>query len=349
MKRHWSEFESRVVALATVLIAFAIAGCGSKNEKAKERLPALPPARVRVQVVENKSRIVTEGVVGTLRAKLRATLEAKLSGRIEQMPVVLGEKVQKGQMIARLDAAEIAARLEQAEAALEQAERDWKRTSSLFEAQSATRADYEAAESRWRIAKGVAAEARAMMSYVEIVAPFGGVVTQKWADVGDLAVPGKPLVDLDDPAALQMEADVPEAIASHIKRDAGMKIHVDGTSGEIEGVVTELAPAADAVSRTFRVKLDLPRGLGLMPGQFARLAVPVGERKSVRVPATAVVTRGQLEIVFAVENQHARLHLVKTGERLGDEVELLSGLDAGSSVVTSSADQLTDGQLVEAQ
>jgi len=77
--------------------------------------------------------------------------------------------------------------------------------------------------------------------------------------------------------------------------------------------------------------------------------VPIGERTSVRVPATAVVQRGQLEIVFSVTNQRAQLHLVKTGKRVGDEIEVLSGLDAGKTVVISGADQLTDGQPVEAK
>jgi RND family efflux transporter MFP subunit len=211
-----------------------------------------------------------------------------------------------------------------------------------------TPAEYDAAQSRQRIAKAGVAEARAMMGYAEIVAPFDGVITKRWADVGDLAAPGKPLVDVDDPSVLQVEADVPEAIASRIKHDMRVGIRLDASSREIEGVVTEIAPAADTVSRTFRIKLDLPAS-GLMPGQFARLAVPVGQRKSLRVPASALVTRGQLEIVFTVVNQRARLHLVKTGEHAGDKIEVLSGLEPGGSVVIHGADQLIDGQPVEAK
>lgn len=292
---------------------------------------------------------MTEEVVGTVRAKLHATLEARLSGRIEKMPVLLGEKIRQGQLIARLDAGEIAARLEQAQASLEEADRNWKRTSALFEQQSATRAEYDAAQSRQMIAKGAVAEAKAMMDYVEIIAPFDSVVTKKWADVGDLAAPGKPLVDIEDPSALQMEADVPEAIASHIQQGVQLSVSVDAVSNAIEGVVSEIAPAADSMTRTFRVKLDLPQTPGLMPGQFARLGVPIGERNSVRVPAVAVVQRGQLEIVFSVTNQLAQMNLVKTGKRVGDEIEILSGLDAGKTVVISGADQLTDGQRVEAR
>ena len=124
-------------------------------------------------------------------------------------------------------------------------------------------------------------------------------------------------------------------------------IKVDLVKGELAGTVREIAPTVDPASRTFRVKVDLPPTPGLMSGQFARLVVPVGECNSTRVPASAVVLRGQMEILFVVINQRAQLHLVKTGARVGDEIEILAGIDAGDGVVTGGAAALTDGQLVE--
>ncbi len=289
---------------------------------------------------------MSEEVVGTVRAKLRATLEAKVSGRIEKMPISLGQQIKAGQLVARLDAPEIQARLQQAEAALQQAERDWKRTSGLFEQQAATRSEYDAAEARFNVAKAAVAEARAMAAYIEVLAPFDGLVTKKWVDVGDLASPGKPLVDLEDPAALQLETDIPEAIAAMVHRDARLMVRVEAAANEIPGTVSEIAPNADVSSRTFRVKLDLPDSPTLRSGQFARLLVPVGESNSMRVPNSAVVQRGQLEIAFVAEKDHANLHLVKTGRRYGDEVEILAGLAAGDAVVTEGAGQLVDGQPV---
>ena len=342
------QLSSRTLVLPLSFVAaLALTGCGHDRESAKENATSLPIAQVRVQAVENKPRVVTEEVVGTVRAKLHATLEAKLSGRIDKLPVVLGQRVKAGEVVARLDAAEINARLEQAEASLDQSERDWKRVSTLFEQQAVTRAEYDAAQSRNRVAKGAAAEAKAMMSYVEVAAPFDGVVTRKWADVGDLAAPGKPLLAMEDPSALQLEADVPQAIASRIQRDARLAARVDGVSGDLTGTVSEIAPAADSVSRTFRIKVDLSAQPGLSSGQFARLLVPVGESSTLRAPASAVVERGQLEIVFVVANQHAQLHLVKTGKRIGDELEILSGLRSGDAVVIDCAPQLTDGQPVQ--
>jgi RND family efflux transporter MFP subunit len=326
-----------------------LAGCGSKQERVGDYSANLPSAQVRVQTVESKSHMISEEVVGTVRAKLRAALEARVSGRIQELPVRLGDKVQRGQLIARLDAGEIVARLEQAEAAAEQAESDWKRISALLADHTVTRAEYDAAHARHRTARGAVAEARTMMSYVEIVAPFDGVVTRKWADVGDLAAPGKPLVDIEDPSALELEADVPEAIASRISRGSLLAVRVDAANRDLEGTVSEIAPGADPVSRTFQVKLELPQTPGVMPGHFARLSVPIGQSESVRVPASAVVQRGQLELVFSVTNDRAKMHLVKTGKRLGEDVEILSGLAAGGAVVTSGAERLMDGQPVEAR
>jgi multidrug efflux pump subunit AcrA (membrane-fusion protein) len=111
--------------------------------------------------------------------------------------------------------------------------------------------------------------------------------------------------------------------------------------------VSEIAPNTDPGSRTFRIKVDLPPTPSLRPGQFVRLLVPVEERRSLRVPAAAVVQRGQLEIVFVAAHQIAQLRLAKTGRGFGDTVEILSGLDAGDSVVVAGADRLSDGQPLE--
>jgi membrane fusion protein, multidrug efflux system len=333
----------------TALIAGValLAGCGKGREGRATAQTDLPSVQVRTAKVETTNLPALEEVVGTVRAKLRATVEARASGRILEMPVVLGQKVKAGQLLARLDAPEIKARLDQAEAGMQQAEREWKRLSSLLSQQAATRADYDAADSRYQVAKAGVAEARALLDYVEVKAPFDGVVSRQWVDVGDLAAPGKPLVDLEDPSRLQFEADVPETIATTILPSASMTVRAGHR--QVSAMVAEIAPNADPVSRTSRVKLDLPNSSALVSGQFARLLVPVGETATMRIPASAVVQRGQMEIVFAVENQHARLHLVKTGRQLDDETEILAGLDSGDTVVVDNASQLLDGQPVKPQ
>jgi len=110
-------------------------------------------------------------------------------------------------------------------------------------------------------------------------------------------------------------------------------------------VVAELSPTADANSRTFLIKLDLPQSAALRAGQFGRAAIPVGQAKSLRVPAALVVRRGQMEIVFVAQGGVAKLRLVKTGKKIGDDLEILSGLSSGDAVILDSG--LVDGQKVE--
>jgi RND family efflux transporter MFP subunit len=330
-----------------LLLAALAAGCGARNETAPPVAASLPTAPVKTLVVQKQPTPTSEDVVATVRPKLRATLEAKLNGRVEQLTVNLGSVVTNGQLLARLNAPEISARLEQAEAALEQAERDAKRTSTLFAQQGATRVELDNAQTRLRAARAAVAEAGAMNAYAEITAPFDGIVVRKWLDVGDLAQPGKPIIELEDPAALQLEADIPEALAAAVKPDASLGLQLDGQTNRLSGIVRQISPAADPATRTVRVKLDLPAAASLKSGQFARLEVPTGERDCLTVPASAVVQRGQLDLLFVVEDGKARMHLVKLGKRTGGDREILSGLDAGSTVVIDGAGMLTDGQPVE--
>ena len=334
---------------ALLVFSVLLAGCGAKHENAPDAASNLSVVTVQVETIENQPHVNTEAVVGTVQAKLHASLEAKVSGHIEKLPVELGQEVRAGELVALLGSSDLKARLDQAEASQEQARRNWDRISALFHQQAATRAEYDDAQAQNRAAEAAVAEAKAMLSYAKIVAPFDGVVTKKWVDVGDLASPGKPLVDLEDPSQLQVQADVPDVIVSQVHIREEMTVRVDALNAEVSGTVAEISPAADPATHTFRVKVNLPATPGLMSGQFARLEVPVGESDALLVPDSAVVQRGQMEILFVVANGHAQLRLVKTGRHIGERVEILSGLDTGDGVVVHGASELTDGQPVEAR
>ena len=317
-------------------------GCGHKSKPMAP--PSLSVATVRTQIVESRKRVATEEVVGTVRAKLRSVIEAKVSGKIEQMLVVPGQQVKVGESLAVIDAREVQARYDQAVAVREQAEADRKRQASLFEQKILSQAEFDGAQAKARVAIAAATEAETMMSYTKVIAPFAGVITRKHADVGDLATPGKPLLDMEDSRALRLEADVPEAVIGRLTLGDKLPVRVTALETELEGVISEIAPAADSGSRTFLVKLDLTAQTGVRAGQFGRVAVPVGETSALRVPASAVVQRGQMEIVFVVSNGKALLRLVKTGKRIRDEVELVSGVSAGEKIVIEGATGLADGQ-----
>lgn len=321
-----------------------ISGC--RRESAPAPAPTITPVQVRVQTVERKRRVATEDVAGTVRARLRAVIEAKISGRIEQMLVVPGQQVKSGELLVQLDSREVQARLDQATAVRRQADAELKRLSSLLKEKTISQAEFDTAESRYRVAEATVAEAETMRGYTKVVAPFDGIITRKHSDVGDLAAPGRPLLDMEDFSRLRLEADVPEAAVGYLALHDTLTVRISNVTNDLTGVVSEISPAADPNSRTSLVKLDLPNVPGLRAGQFGRVSVPVGETLALRAPATAVVQRGQIELVFVVADGRAKMRMVKTGRQVGNEVEVVSGLDEGESVVVQNTRQLVDGQPV---
>lgn len=331
-----------------MLAVLVVTACHKKN-------PPVPPAgaaqpvAVQLTPAALQSHQATEDVVGTVRSKLRAVIEAKVSGRLLQYLAAPGQVVKSGELLAELDVQEIRAKREQARAVLDQAQRDLGRQQQLITSKATSQQELDNAAVRVKVAAAVLNEAETMLGYAKVTAPFDGVVTRKLADVGDLAMPGKPLMEIEAPAKLRFETDLPESLLERVKLGATLPVTVPSLPKPLTATVSEISPVADAVSRTFLVKLDLPDAAGLRPGQFGRVAVPVAETKLLLVPRCSVIKRGQMEEVFVVKNGRATLRLVKTGKALDDKIEILSGVEPGDPVVTSDASRLSDGQPVSAQ
>ena len=332
-------------AIVAGLFAPAFTGCHPASTAIEPG--ALPTATVSTVTVQTRAHQAFEEVVGSVQSRQRAEIGPKISARVERVLAAPGTTVRTGDLLAQLDDREIQARLDQARATLEQAEADLGRFTGLLKQESVTQAEFDAVQARERIARATQVEAETLLAHTRVTAPFDGVITRKMVEVGDLALPGRPMFILEDPGALRLEVDVPEALIARVKPDAELQVRVAAVEGPLTGRVSEISPAADPQSRTFRVKLDLPSAEGLRLGQFGRAAVPVEGNAAVHAPAEAVALRGQLEMVYVVDDGHARLRLVKTGKRLGTEVELVSGVEPGEVLVVGGLNQLQDGQPVE--
>ena len=340
-------WQPRTVLLLGLMVF--VVGCGKHHEPQATTGESLPPAAVRVQTIETVKQPAVEEAVGTVQPKLQAVIEAKVSGRITRLPVTLGQSVKLGDVLVELATGEVQARLDQASAAFRQAELDFNRTTNLRKQQASTQAELDAAQSRYTVAKATVAEAEALSGYAKILAPFDGVVARKLADEGDLAMPGKSLLELEGRAGLRLVADVPSLLASRVLSDAKLAVRVETLPDAITGKVVEISPGADPASRTVRVKVDLPETPGLRTGQFGRLAVPVGEATFLFVPPSALVRRGQLEILFIAAGGKAQMRLVRVGKETPQGIEILAGLTSGESVVIEGAGNLRDGQLLRIQ
>lgn len=249
--------------------------------------------------------------------------------------------------------------LEAARASFKQAQANFNRVKSYFESQAATAQDLERAESTFRQAEagvkqaeeGLAAaeagilQARAVVNesaisieYTRILAPEDGIVLKRFVEPGDLALPGKPLVALRTSGALRLEAHVREGLITRVMPGASLEVDIDTLDLQVAASVEEIVPYADPSSRTFLVKAALPPVEGLYPGMFGKLRIPVGRQRIVTVPASAVRRVGQLELVQVKVGDDWQTRHVKTGARLGDAVEVLSGLDGTETIGWEVAD-----------
>ena len=327
-----------------VLLALLL---GCSGEPQPRPAPGKSPATVRVVQVRHTARPVLSEVVGTVRAVRSATIAPLISGTVAEVRVGLGSSVRAGEILVRLSAREIAARLEQTRAVSALAKRERDRATTLKAQGAISSSQYDAVMSQWSLAEAREAEASTLAEHTVLRAPFAGVVTAKLANVGDTTMPGQALLVLEAPTALRFEARVPEAAADQLTIGASVPVRLDGLDQEIEGRVAEIQPAADDATRTLLVKVDLPQVHGLRSGRFGRLLLATGSSLTVAVPAEAVTRQGQLETVYVVDSGTARLRLIRTGRERDGWLEVVSGLSGQERVALPGAVELVDGQRVE--
>ncbi|MGB7631044.1 MAG: efflux RND transporter periplasmic adaptor subunit, partial [Candidatus Deferrimicrobium sp.] len=198
-------------------------------------------------------------------------------------------------------------------------------------------------------ARGQADAAKAMLAWTKVVAPFAGVIVEKRADAGSMAIPGVPLFILEDPRHLRIEAFVSETYLPLLKKGTPVQGVLDADPGKpFSAVVTEIDPAIDPASRTFTVKADLPPGRA-RSGQSGKVRFASGKGTVLAVPKRSIIRAGGSDGVFTVGalDNVARLTMITLGAEFDDRVEVLSGIEDGARVALSPIDKLTDGARVE--
>lgn len=326
--------------------ALLLGGCRADEQHQGQTTAALPRVEVRAFTATALGTSLQTEVVGTLQAVKQAVIAAKVSGAIEQMPIVLGSPVKTGDLLVQLRAGEISAKVLQAQAQLEQARRNLERERKLLQKNAATPEMVKSLEEMYRIAEAAHREAKTMLDYATITAPFDGVVTAKMASVGDMATPGAPLLHLEDSRQLQVVASVPETLVLQLQTGETLPVHIPAASIDLAGTVAEVAPVADPLSRTATVKLNIEESPQLRSGQFARITLAGELKDALFVPAAAVQRFGQMERIYVISGDTARLRLVRTGMAMNDQVEILAGLEPGEQVAIPSGTGLVDGQPV---
>jgi RND family efflux transporter MFP subunit len=188
-------------------------------------------------------------------------------------------------------------------------------------------------------------EAEVLKSHARVIAPFAGTIVKKHVEAGGFATPGVPLLEIENPDGFRLEVDVRETeFANQVELGREVPVQIDALGESfIIGKVVEVAPSADPLSRTFRVKIALPEQAGINSGMYGKALCPREDRETILIPREALIKRGQLEQVFSVDdNQVAHLRLVKTGKTFDDQLEILVGLQGGEVIITTPKPGLQD-------
>lgn len=334
------------LSLLSPLVLLLAVGCARHGEA--PAAPETASVRVRLATVESAEMPVLTDVTGALRPVRRAVLASRVMGEITELHVTLGQSVQAGEVLVRLFSADTEARLTQAKAQLNLARRDLERERDLLAKGASTAETVRSLQDRLTGVEASVRDAEVQLGYGEIRAPFPGVIARRPANSGDLASPGQPLLEIEGTGEFEVEAGIPNSLASGLRVGAAFACEAGGT--RFTTTLKEISSAADPGTRSVGVKLAVPAGTAVRSGQFVRIQVPGPAVRTVLVASEAVSLHGQMERVFvAGEGNRAVLRLVKTGATRDGRVEILAGLSANERVVLAPPAGLREGQPLEVQ
>ncbi|MEJ2717154.1 MAG: efflux RND transporter periplasmic adaptor subunit [Deltaproteobacteria bacterium] len=335
-------------ALALVLVLLWIQGLfqskvpGGRSQLLRER--GEPKTVFTVKTSSTKGQVT---VTGTVEARDTAKIAARIQGYVVVLNVDAGDRVKKGDVLLRLDSKEMKdqeaqaeATLKSAQADLERAKWDFQRYKKLYDQQSISAQQFDNVRTTYQVAKAAEARARAaleqartMLSYSVVRAPFDGVIGMREVNMGDLVTPGRELLSIYKPGTAELVAPVGEQYARYVKERTPVTVDIPSIALRRTGKIREVVPQRDPQSRTITVKVSLPERAGLEPGLYGTMTFETKASKTILVPEKAVKRVGQLDTVRVYEDGKIKIRHVKIGRAIGNRVEVLSGLRPGEKLV----------------
>jgi len=318
---------------------------------------ALETASAGYRVVPREYRL--DGVVEAVN---RSTVSAQTRGQVEQILFDVDDYVEKGQLIVKLKDTEQRAQLAKAEASLKEANAnyqkardDYDRIKGVFDKGLISQSEMDRASTTLAASKAQRDAARAQLEqsreqfeYTRVKAPYSGIVTDRYVEVGEIANPGQKLMSGISLDQLRVLVDVPQSLIPAIRKIGKARVQLPG-NGYIPATRLIIFPYAQHGSNTFRVRLDLPEGTkDLFPGMFVKTSFTVGEHQQLLIPLPAVVYRSEVTGTYVVApDGHIALRHIRLGRKTDDGmVVVLAGLDEGEQV---ALDPIQAGVLLKQQ
>jgi RND family efflux transporter MFP subunit len=364
-----------VVSVGLVAAAFGarISQARARDAEAKEAMEVEAVLTVRTAPATSKDLPQLVQITGSVRAGNEVQVLPKMPGRVTRVLVEVGAQVKAGDVLAAVEAVDMALRVKQAQAQLqavqaglaqaqlqkEQAERGFNRARALKEKGALSVLEFENAESGFRLA-GIGVQAAvAQVSLAEanlglsqksfddtrITTPVDGVVTKKQTSVGSMANPAMPAFAVQDQSTLKLEGTVPATYVPRLEVGMAVEVEVDELPGRrFAGKLARVAPTLEAETRRGAIEVELPPADGLLPYMFGRARIALGETADVVVvPSAAVLSVGGQPALYRVNDGKAELVRPQLGARVYDDVIVESGVKAGDQLVVSGEAGLKHG------
>jgi membrane fusion protein (multidrug efflux system) len=296
--------------------------------------PALPVEAAKVRVGPVSEEV---GTVGTLEANESVIIRSEIAGRVQTIHFSEGQAIAKDAALITIDPIEYRAQYEQADAALQLSRLNFDRSKPLFEEQLLSQQAYDDLAAKHKEAEANLAVAKARLDKTVMRAPFSGQLGLRQISPGDYLQPGQAIVNLEDLDPLKADFRIPDTYVGRIKTGGAVQVSVDAMpDNHFKGTVYAIDPRIDATTRTLVVRARIPNGEGrLRPGMFARVSVVLAKRpNAILIPEQAILPMGNDKFVYRIVDGKAVLTKVTIGQRRTGEVEIVTGLGAGDTVIT---------------
>ena len=341
-------------ALRPAMLALALAALAACGRTPAPPAATAPPplAALTVHLETAHDEQAWDGVVEAVH---EAVISAQTNARVVELPHDVGDAVRKGDVLVRFSDVEqksagraAQAQIAAAQAAYTEADTSYRRFAGIFEKGFVSKAQLDAERARRDAALAALQSARAQSSqvgqqldYTVLRAPYDGIVTRRYVQVGEAVQSGppapQPLIALASLQDLRVGVQVPQSAIAAIRRYHTAEVVLDDGRRVAAGKLT-VFPYADPQTHSFRVRLELPGdGAGLVPGMTVKVAFASGEAKRLLLPMSALVQRGELVGAYVLGEQGVALRQLRLGHRHGDRVEVLAGLDDGERIATDPA------------
>lgn len=347
----------RTLSVLIVLITSLLSACSASEEENADEKNDARTTLVTVSPVKNQAIEIRQNSVGSLEGLINPTLAAEMAARVIKVHVNAGQKVEKGQLIATLDAAdytmqrnEAQAEVARIQALLENQTKTVARNQALVDKKFISQNAVDNDMVQENVLKQQLAAARARVASInhdssksKVIAPVSGIIESKLVDTGDYLRVGDPIVQIVSKQVLRAHLPFPEQIGPKLKPGLTVRLKTPTSDLTIETVVREFKPLITEGNRTIDVIADINNAEGWQPGASVTGIVVLGELPAaMMIPEQSLVLRPAGEVVYVVRDNVAYQTIVKTGLRQNGLIEILSGLNANDMVVVDGAGFLTN-------